>query len=333
MPSLHRRFRRRGSSRTTANQLASHAVQARGAIVARSPLTILPPRLPSRRPAAVSRSGIWGGSAACDRDRPAVAAAVVTVSPWNWIFGPPCRAGLVLCPPRVPRLRGTSLDSSLDRRGRALSARAVRGIVWGLVRVNQHGWSSIGIVFAARPSAQFSAPRSSGGSRTQPRCCLFEFFRTARSQLANIASAAHVRGMFGFDLLSRAVLPDGCSTTTPLSLGCTSCPDAIASYRAARRRLSDPCRRHRLMAGGSRPAGDGLAWIAAVSTPTMPTRPSASAPCALRHRSWRLFFVARPNVVLSSVRPDQRARRPVRTRDPTKVGGVFASPSWRPSFA
>jgi len=133
---------------TTANQLdIARAVQGvGGAIVAPLTLTILSAGVPAAKRGLAL--GIWGGiGGLAIAIGPLVGGAVVSGISWHWIFWLNVPIGLVLAPLALARLEETrGSDSALDLPGLALVSSGLLGIVWALVRGNQHGWTSLGIV-------------------------------------------------------------------------------------------------------------------------------------------------------------------------------------------
>src|SRR6188472_1350885 len=116
-----------------------------GAIVMPLTLTILSASVPAdRRGLAL---GIWGGiSGLAVALGPLVGGAIVSGISWHWIFWLNVPIGLVLAPLIMLRLdesRGPA--SRLDLPGLALASAGLVGIVWGLVRANEAGWTSAGI--------------------------------------------------------------------------------------------------------------------------------------------------------------------------------------------
>ena len=66
----------------------------------------------------------------------------------------------------------------------------------------------------------------------------------------------------------------------------------------------------------------GLAWIAAVSTPTIPYS-SLVIPFVLSGAGMALFFAPVANVVLSSVRPEEEGQASGANNAVRELGGVF----------
>src|SRR5213080_3342202 len=133
---------------TSANALdIARAVQGvGGAIITPLTLTILSAAVaPERRGLAL---GIWGGvGGLAIAIGPLVGGAVVSGFSWHWIFWLNVPIGLVLAPLAWRQLEEThGSEKALDLPGLSLASAGLLGIVWGLVRGNDHGWTSVGIV-------------------------------------------------------------------------------------------------------------------------------------------------------------------------------------------
>jgi MFS family permease len=86
--------------------------------------------------------------------------------------------------------------------------------------------------------------------------------------------------------------------------------------------LSDRVGGQRLMAVGLALQAAGLAWIAAVSTPTV-AYSALVMPFVLSGTGMALFFAPVANVVLSSVRPEHEGKASGATNAIREIGGVF----------
>src|SRR6059036_1160965 len=119
-----------------------------GAIVMPLTLTILSASVPAERRGLAL--GIWGGiSGLAVAFGPLVGGAIVTGISWHWIFWLNVPIGLVLAPLILLRLdESHGPVSRLDLPGLALASTGLVAIVWGLVRANEAGWTSAGIVGA-----------------------------------------------------------------------------------------------------------------------------------------------------------------------------------------
>ena len=310
---------------TTANQLdIARAVQGvGGAIVAPLTLTILSAAVPpARRGLAL---GIWGGiGGLAIAIGPLVGGAVVSGFSWNWIFWLNVPIGLVLAPLAYARLEEThGSDSALDLPGLALASSGLLGIVWALVRGNQQGWTSLAILAPLVAGVVLLAVFVWWESRTTSPMLPLEFFRDRTFTLANIASLLMFFGMFG-SIFFLAQFFQTVQHYSPLQSGLrilpwTAMPIFIAPLAGA---FSDKIGGQRLMAAGLAMQAAGLAWIAAVSTPTMPYSHIIGA-FVLSGIGMALFFAPVANVVLSSVRPDQEGKASGANNAIREVGGVF----------
>src|SRR6059036_4137012 len=119
-----------------------------GAIVMPLTLTLVSASVPAERRGLAL--GIWGGiSGLAVAFGPLVGGAIVTGISWHWIFWLNVPIGLVLAPLILLRLdESHGPVSRLDLPGLALASTGLVAIVWGLVRANEAGWTSAGIVGA-----------------------------------------------------------------------------------------------------------------------------------------------------------------------------------------
>src|SRR5665811_748253 len=129
--------------------VAARALQGiGGAIVMPLTLTILSGAVsPALRGLAL---GIWGGvSGLAVAIGPVVGGAIVEGVSWQWIFWLNVPIGVVLLPIAWRRLtESIGPNRSLDLPGVSLASVGLFGIVWGLVRGNAHGWTSLGVAGA-----------------------------------------------------------------------------------------------------------------------------------------------------------------------------------------
>src|SRR5438105_341604 len=294
----------------SANELVhARAVQGLGgAIVLPLTLTILSAAVPPERRGVAL--GAWGGiSGLAVALGPLVGGAVVSGLSWNWIFWLNVPIGLALVPMAIFRLREThGANNPLDLPGVALSGVGLFGVVWGLVRGNQVGWSSTEIVGSLAAGAVVLALFVAWELRATAPMLPMRFFRNRTFTAANVASLFMFFGMFG-SIFLLAQFFQTVQGYSPLDAGLrilpwTAMPIFVAPLAGA---LSDRIGGRPLMATGLALQATGLAWIAAVGSPTV-AYSALVAPFVLSGVGMALYFAPVANVVLSSVRPEEEGQ-------------------------
>ena len=311
------------STSPTALDLARALQGVGGAIVTPLTLTILSAAVPaSRRGLAL---GIWGGiGGLAIALGPLVGGAVVNGASWHWIFWLNVPIGLGLAPLALTRLEETrGTDSALDLPGLALASSGLLGIVWGLVRGNSVGWTTLGIVGPIASGVLLLAVFVAWELRVESPMLPMHFFRGRTFALTNVASLLMFFGMFG-SIFLLAQFFQTVQGYSPLQSGLrilpwTAMPIFIAPIAGA---FSDRIGGQRLMAAGLSLQAAGLIWIAAVTSTTTPYR-DLVAPFILSGAGMALFFAPVANVVLSSVRREEEGKASGANNAIRELGGVF----------
>jgi EmrB/QacA subfamily drug resistance transporter len=310
---------------TTATMLdVARALQGiGGAIVMPLTLTILSAAVPAERRGVAL--GIWGGlGGLAVAVGPLVGGAVVDGMSWNWIFWLNVPIGLVLAPLAARRLQETrGADAGLDLRGLALASTGLLGIVWGLVRGNSLGWTSLEIAGPIAAGVLLVAAFVRWELRAPSPMLPMHFFRNRTFALTNVASLFMSFGMFG-SIFFLAQFFQTVQHLSPLQSGLrilpwTAMPMLIAPIAGA---VSDRIGGQRLMAAGLALQSAGLLWIAAISTPAT-AYVDLVGPFMLAGVGMSLFFAPVANVVLSSVRPEHEGKASGTNNAIRELGGVF----------
>ena len=294
-----------------------------GAIVMPLTLTVLSAAVPAERRGLAL--GIWGGiSGLAVAMGPVVGGAIITGISWHWIFWLNVPIGVLLVPLILVRLdesRGPA--SRLDLVGVALGSLGLLGIVWGLVRANELGWTAPRIVAAFVVGVALLVSFVAWELRAEQPILPMRFFRNRTFALANVSSLFMFFGMFG-SIFFIAQFFQTVQGLSPFQSGLrilpwTAMPMLVAPIAGM---LSDRIGGQQLMGTGLALQATGLAWIAAVSTPTTPYV-ELIGPFAISGLGMALFFAPVANVILSAVRPDEEGQASGANNAIRELGGVF----------
>jgi EmrB/QacA subfamily drug resistance transporter len=303
---------------------AARAVQGLGgAIVMPLTLTILSASVPPERRGLAL--GAWGGiSGLAVAFGPLVGGAVVNGVSWHWIFWLNVPIGVVLVPLVLLRLgESRGENDRFDLPGLGLASAGLLGIVWGLVRANTVGWGSPEIAGAITAGVALTAAFVAWERRAPQPMLPIAFFRNRTFSLANTASLFMSFGMFG-SIFLLAQFFQTVQGYSPLGSGLrilpwTAMPMVVAPIAGA---FSDRIGGHRLLGAGLALQAAGLAWIAAVSSPTTPYA-ELVAPFAISGIGMALFFAPVANVVLSSVAAGAQGQASGANNAIRELGGVL----------
>ena len=304
--------------------IAARALQGvGGAIVTPLTLTILSGAVsPKRRGMAL---GIWGGvSGLAVALGPVVGGAIVEGLSWQWIFWLNVPIGLVLLPIALSRLtESKGPNRSLDLPGLGLASVGLLGIVWGLVRGNEHGWTSLGVAGSIVAGIVLLGAFVLWERRAREPMVPLRFFRSRAFSAANITSLLMSFGMFGsiFLLAQFFQVVQGYS---PLEAGIrtlpwTAMPIIVAPIAGM---LSDRIGARPLIVAGMALMAGGLAWMAVVTSPTVAYAQLVPA-FIMAGVGMSLYFAPVANLVLSTVRRSEEGKASGVNNTIREVGGVF----------
>src|SRR5919108_1671690 len=304
--------------------VAARAVQGVGAaIVIPLTLTLLSAAVsPQRRGLALGAWGAVGGLAIAIG--PLVGGAVVEGASWQWIFWLNVPIGIALLPVAWARLtesRGAAVR--LDLPGLVLASLGLLGIVLGVVRGNDHGWTSLTVLPPIAAGAALVAAFIAWELRAREPMLPLRLFRSRGFSVTNVTSLLMFFGMFGSIFLLAQFL-QVVQHYSPLHAGLrtlpwTAMPVFVAPVAGA---LSDRIGGRPLMALGLALQAIALGWLALVTTPTVPYGDLVPA-FVVAGVGMALFFAPVANVVLSSVRREEEGKASGTNNAIRELGGVF----------
>ncbi len=304
--------------------IAARAVQGLGgALVTPLTLTLLSAAVPAdKRGLAL---GAWGGiGGLAVALGPLVGGAIVDGISWQWIFWLNVPIGLVLIPLGLRRLTEShGPNERLDLPGLGLASVGLFGIVWGLVRGEVSGWSSAEILTSLILGSLIMVAFVAWELRSPNPMLPMRFFRNPTFAMANIASLCMFFGMFGAIFLLAQFFQE-VQGYSPLGSGLrilpwTAMPVLIAPIAGA---LSDKISATKIIGVGLALQAIGLAWLAAISTPTIPYNEMV-LPFIVSGTGMALFFAPVANVILSSVRSIEEGQASGANNAIRELGGVF----------
>ena len=130
---------------------------------------------------------------------PVVGGAVTEGIAWQWIFWINVPIGVVLIPlASTGSARASGSAAGLDLIGLALATAGMFGVVWGLVRASDAGWSSAEVLGDARRSAPSLGAAFVAGRSAHPEPMLpMQLFRIRDFSAGNAAMLLLTASLFG----------------------------------------------------------------------------------------------------------------------------------------
>jgi EmrB/QacA subfamily drug resistance transporter len=251
--------------------IAFRALQGLGAApVLPLSLTLLADAFPAgKRGLAI---GIWSGiSGLAVAGGPVVGGSVVDALSWHWIFWINVPIGLIGAALALTKLRESfGPDRGIDIPGVFLVGLGVFGVVFGIVRGNDAGWTSPGILTALIGGVLFLSAFIVWESRATSPMLPLGLFRNRGVNIANAASVCLYFGLFGavFFLAQFLQTVQG---DTPLMAGLkvlpwTVMPMFIAPLAGA---MSDRIGPRPFMVSGLAIMSGAFLWLGLVIEPTI----------------------------------------------------------------
>ena len=288
--------------------IAARAIQGAGAAaIMPLSLTLLAAAVPvARRAMAI---GVWGGVSGLGVALgPVIGGAVVDGFSWQAIFWLNVPVAIVAVPlilRALPESHGRR--APLDVRGLALVGSGVLAAVWGIVRANELGWSSLTVLVSLAGGAALIGAFIGHEGRTEHPLIPLRLFRSRSFSVANVTSLAFTLGMFGavFLLAQYLQIVGG---YTPLEAGIRTLPWTAAPMIVApiAGLIAPRVGVRVLLATGLTFQALGLTWLALLVTST--TAYTELIPgFVLAGIGMGLTFAPSATAVLADMAPDDHA--------------------------
>jgi EmrB/QacA subfamily drug resistance transporter len=255
---------------------------------------------------------------------PVVGGAVVDGFSWQWIFWLNVPVGIALVPVALARLANSrGPNKTLDVPGVALASTGLLGLVFGIVRAQELGWTSATVLGSIGGGVLLLAAFVAWELRSPAPMLPMRFFRNRAFAATNGVSLAMFFGAFGsiFLLAQFFQVAQGYS---PLEAGIrtlpwTAMPIFVAPVAGI---LSDRIGSRPLMAAGLALQSLALAWLAITSEPDV-AYPLLLPGFVMAGTGMALVFAPAANAVLSSVRPSEAGQASGATNTIREIGGVL----------
>ena len=269
--------------------------------------------------------GIWSGVSGLGVALgPVVGGAVVDGFSWQWIFGLNVPVGIALVPVALARLTNSrGPNTTLDLPGVALASTGLLGLVFGIVRAQELGWTSTTVLGSISAGVLLLAAFVAWELRAPAPMLPMRFFRNRAFAATNGVSLAMFFGAFGsiFLLAQFFQVAQGYS---PLEAGIrtlpwTAMPIFVAPVAGI---LSDRIGSRPLMAAGLALQSLALAWLALTSEPDVAYTLLLPG-FVMAGTGMALVFAPAANAVLSSVRPSEAGQASGATNTIREIGGVL----------
>jgi EmrB/QacA subfamily drug resistance transporter len=286
--------------------IAARAVQGLGgAVLVPLSLTLLSASVrPERRGAAVGAWGAIGGLAVALG--PVIGGAVVEAASWQWIFWVNVPLGVVLLP-----LAWIGLTESrgpvrrLDVVGTVLATGGLLGVVLGLIRGGESGWTTPLVLTGFVAGAVLLAAFVAWELRTDAPMVPMHLFRGRSFPLVNLSALLMSFGMFGavffLSQVFQTVFGDSPLASGLRVLPWTGMPMLVAPVAGI---LSDRIGGKWIVTAGLGLQAVALGWIASVISASVSY--TALLPAfVLGGTGMAMFFAPIANLVLGSVRREQ----------------------------
>jgi EmrB/QacA subfamily drug resistance transporter len=277
---------------------------------------------PERRGAAVgAMQGLTGLAVASG---PVIGGAVVQGIAWQWIFWINVPIGLLAVPfvlARIPESRGG--EDALDPRGLALITGAAVGIVWGLVRGNDAGWTSIEVLASFLAGALLLVAFVWWEARARAPMLPLKLFRSRAFSAGNGAMFLTFASLFAAVFFLAQFLQTGLGYD-PLGAGLRLLPWTATLFFVApiAGALVDRFGERPFLVAGLGLQALGMGWIALIADPSMVYTQMIPA-LMIAGCGVSMALPSAQNAVVNAVPPEALGKAAGTNSMLKELGGVF----------
>jgi EmrB/QacA subfamily drug resistance transporter len=304
--------------------IAARAVQGAGAaLIVPLGLALLSEAFPpQRRGAAIGIFSAITGLAVASG--PLVGGAVVQGLNWEWIFWVNVPIGVLAIPFVFSRMREShGLQAGLDIRGLALVTLGALGVVWGLVRGNQAGWSSAEVLVSLTVGVLLLVGFVGWELRAREPMLPMRFFRSRAFSAGNAAIFFTFASLFGTVFFYAQMLQTALGYG-PLGAGVRLLPYTATFMTVApiAGTLADRIGERPLLVVGLTLQAVGIGWLSLIITPNL-AYPQMLAPFIIAGVGVSMAIPAAQNSVVGSVATEAIGKAAGVNSMMRELGGVF----------
>ncbi|MGH4022156.1 MAG: MFS transporter, partial [Pseudonocardiaceae bacterium] len=214
-------------------------------------------------------------------------------------------------------------DAALDTRGLVLVTAGALGLVWGLVRGNQAGWTSPQVLAALAAGVLLLLGFVAWQRRAAAPMLPLRLFRSRGFSAGTAASFLLFGSLYGSVFFLAQFMQTGLGYT-PLEAGLRLVPWTATLFVVAplAGALADRFGNRPILAGGLVLQAAGLAWIAMIAAPDV-GYPALVLPLVINGIGASMAIPVVQNAVLGAVAPDQVGKASGANNMTQELGGVF----------
>jgi len=255
---------------------------------------------------------------------PVVGGAIAQGLAWQWIFWINLPVGVIVIPLVLWRLRESAgPGTGLDVAGLVLVTAAALGVVWGLMRANSAGWTSLEVVAALAAGTLLAVAFVLWERRASAPMVPMRLFRSGAFSSGIAASFLFYASMYGtlFFLPQFLQVAQGHG---PFGVGLRLLPwtATLFVFAPIGGSLVNRLGERLLVVAGLSLQAVGMAWIALIAAPSL-AYVNLIAPLILAGAGVSMAMPAAQNAVLSAVAPSEIGKASGTFNMSRFLGGVF----------